>query len=208
MSASLALRADESAPSWSFGAVETPQQEKTNIRRLRLLKRQRVQLAALAETAEGHVAVEIKNISQTGAGLLATAHFARNEEILLHLPGGRELRAHVRWRRLGFCGVEFDAPLAFDDPVLPGLSPRVGASDQVWTPAAPERTLTPQFPALQTIVRAHNRARRTLALPAGRLHTWLKARSIWRELRRHQRLIEAACRKQGFAWLTEPESHS
>ena len=98
----------------------------SNVRRLRLLKRHRTRLAALVEDAEGHAAVEIRNISQTGAGLLSARSFKGNEAISLHLPGGRTLKAIVRWRRFGFCGVEFETPLAFDDQILPALTAELG----------------------------------------------------------------------------------
>lgn len=177
--------------------------ETSNVRRLRLLKRHRTRLAALVEDAEGHAAVEIRNISQTGAGLLSARSFKGNEAISLHLPGGRTLKAIVRWRRFGFCGVEFETPLAFDDQILPALTAEVGILRQTKASgkAHPESGMKQGW--FQQHYIAAERLRHAIVQVVGGLRTWMKARSIWRDLRRHQRLIEVACRKQGHAWLID-----
>jgi PilZ domain len=165
----------------SFRCAQPPRpQANSNIRRLRLAARTKGKIPAiLAKDAEIYPA-EIRNVSVGGAGLSCAHSLQTDDAITLHLPAGRTLTAKVVWARMGFCGVAFDEQLAKNDVLL------------------------------QQDARGHATA--TIASASrggdsGNSRTWRVTATIDRFIaRRRQRrakaMLEVACRKQGFAWLT------
>lgn len=117
--------------------------------------------------------VEIRNISATGAGMRIPNRLDGSEQVLLELPGGRALAAHVRWQRLGFAGLEFSTPLTPDDPLL--VSP--GGTGPEHQPPVPNG-------------------------PGARISVFARWQRL-DPARLDRRQRERACRKQGFAWLAD-----
>lgn len=178
----------------STGQEKTHKRDFEVVRRLRVLARSRVSIPALGVQGAKTFAVEIVNVSQSGAGLHATHSANLDEPISLHLANGQQLTGRVRWAKMGFCGLEFEEPLAFDHRLL----------GQIERPAAPNRANpSGAFGAILRHVRFFTRRARN-ALRSG--CAWIRIAAIENRLRSEQRMVEKACRKQGHAWLVDGET--
>jgi hypothetical protein len=117
-----------------------------------------------------------------------------DQPITLHLANGQQLTGRVRWAKMGFCGLEFEEPLAFDHRLL----------GQIERPAAANRANpSGTFGTILRQVRIFTRRARN-ALKSGR--AWIRIAAIENRLRSEQRMVETACRKQGHAWLVDGET--
>lgn len=159
-----------------------------NVRRLRLLARTRTNIAAVASTADNCFPVTIRNLARGGAGLRISGHAVVGDVWCLHLPGGPRVTGTIRWHRLGFCGIEFDREITVGAVIGPdgdGNTPAV-RRDATSGPAKVIRD------RLDAIVSASNSF--AAKISAARLR---------RQLGRESRVVERACRKQGYSWLTD-----
>ena len=97
--------------------------------------RRTLRLEAVGETAGGHTAVTIHNISSTGLLLETTAALAEGEAIDVDLPHNGKTRANVIWASGSFHGCAFDTPIT--QAALSAAQLRGGtASAEVTTPAS------------------------------------------------------------------------
>ena len=94
----------------------------TNVRRLRLHARHRVQIPVVASSGGTIFHAEIKDLSLTGAGVLVHRSIKPGELVELHFVGGLKINCHARWQKMGFCGLEFTEPFKSlqDLPSWPG----------------------------------------------------------------------------------------
>lgn len=174
-----------------------------NVRQLRLLQRTKTSIRAVLVCEGQFVPVEIRNISQGGAGLRLNQGVRADDSVALHLPDGRALDGKVRWSRTGFCGVEFSALLPYDDALLGDLAPSQVAS----APRQPgvKAGHTSQQSAWGRASTAMSARARRFARVASRAVNWpanaWTVKLIMRRIRRDRAMILAACRKQGFSWL-------
>jgi PilZ domain len=62
--------------------------------------------------------IVVRNISRGGMKIEYAYGLMPGDKIEIELMAGRKLQGTVAWSVAAYCGVEFPAPLAEDDPVL------------------------------------------------------------------------------------------
>ena len=157
--------------------------EASNVRRLRRWKRNPVMIPAELHTLAAMQRVLIRDISRHGAGLVGAHAFDRDEPVTLVIGNGRRFAARLRWRIGMRAGLAFDQPLPDGDSLLDGIVEPIIAAE------------TGRQNAIETRIRSG----------AGR--TWLAAIRSLVGRPGDDRMIARACRKQGFAWLTEADDN-
>ena len=176
------------------------QQQSSNVRKLRTSVRRKVNIRALAKWQSTFVPIEVRNISQGGAGLRIRASIAAGAHLLVAMPDGRQISGRVRWSRLGFCGIEFEQPLAGDDELFGELKPRepLGADLAAASIVA--------FPARNPSGGDAARSRSEPVRDRGPFQSALEGLQKLCKAggnRQRDKLVERACRKQGFSWLAD-----
>ncbi len=178
------------------------------VRRLRASQRITTRVQALLKCERWTQSVEIRNISQTGAGLRGGHDMRWGEALTLQLSDGRMLLAEVQWCRMGFCGIKFDAPLSINDPIFGGklIKAKYQSSSQ-------DQSIIIAMPGLSA------GATQWANIGSRGSETWAK---VFRQtvpndsfIRRMMsyffpnsrdveiKMVERACRKQGFSWLAQ-----
>lgn len=199
---------------------ETPGEDATsNVRQLRLLARKKTTIAAFA-TCDGTIfPIEIRNISIGGAGIQLGRAVPNKATLSIHLATGRTIAAVIIWMRFGFCGAEFETPLAEDDELLmaastarPGAQERMVAAEL--TPDSSSAELASGPVSLSATNKRLGFIQDAVQSASVALATAIQVARQELGCNRHQRMIEQACRKQGYAWLvdeeqlTEPDSRN
>jgi PilZ domain len=88
------------------------------LRKRRIFERRETHICATAHYRGRSQRVQICNISAGGMRLDNALGLMLGDHISIELPPSRSLEGTVVWSSLPFCGVEFKAPLAEDDPML------------------------------------------------------------------------------------------
>lgn len=108
--------------------------------------RRTLRLEAVGETAGGHTAVTIHNISSTGLLLETTVALAEGEAIDVDLPHNGRTRAHVIWASGAFHGCAFDTPIT--RAALSAAQLRAGAATAEAANATPTPSVDVGDPSL------------------------------------------------------------
>lgn len=173
-----------------------------NVRRLRALPRVQTSIHAMLVCGPRFVPIEIRNLSQGGAGLRLGPSLKLGDGVIVHFPDGRAIAGTMVWSRLGFGGIEFSKKLDCDDELLGSISRRKSAKEtaalqRLMIGERPGRSQTQRFMAgqLGKLVTALSRFSTTFVRP-------FKSRTLRRRIQRERAMIEVACRKQGFSWLS------
>ncbi len=176
--------------------VEHAREAQTNIRLLRVWHRVPTRIDVDVMTGQGNYAGVIRDISRHGAGLTGSFGVTRKDRVTLHFSDGRLIQAQVRWHRGNRCGVSFAEPLAVGDALVrdpDDLDPtpqQQGAARVAEQPASSlKRYVDLTVQMLVRMLLDDNRQ----ALTAMRE----------RVQSREAQMVERACRKQGFAWLSD-----
>jgi hypothetical protein len=180
----------------------------SNVRRLRQNKRSQTNITAVLITDQYTSKTEIRNLSVTGAGIRCTGPVKQGAQVTVELPDGRRLLTLVRWHRMGFCGIEFLEALAEDDVLFAGIaSANLVPANRFPCPAdeqgrrqvvaVPVGSATP--PPESMIKKAF----RPFFVMASRQRSRITAYNLSKRQQREKRMVERACRKQGFSWLVD-----
>jgi len=189
-------------------AVGPSSVEHSNIRLLRVWRRAQTHIGVEVLARQGRHAGVIRDISQFGAGLTGQFELARGEMVALELSDKRVVSAVVRWHRGNRGGVSFLRPLESGDPLLvdlPDLPPPISAGSihptrKLWAtlrwPGSASRLAVwfrYQVPHAAQLVFG------LMPRVGGNGNEGNAGAPSFREAQ----MLERACRKQGFAWLTE-----
>lgn len=182
-----------------------------NVRLLRRWRRVSVRVPASVRSALGLQSATIVDISRYGAGLSTRMGLKLGDMITIELGSGRAIDAEVRWCSGDRMGVLFIQPLAVDDDLLPvearqsdtEASPATGAAAS--TDQASGAQPPPQLKDVLHDIAAMQVAASRHAVRA--ISGWMAGKKQARIDRNQAKVIERACRKQGFAWLVDEEAN-
>ena len=176
------------------------------IRVLRARRRISVQLDAELLSEGRCQSTLVCDVSRYGAGLAGVLNVRKGEFVALKLPGGQIIQGNVRWHRGNRCGIAFFEPLAEDAPVMvaAGMEALCTSRETTVTPkdVAPISLSTGQS-LLSYLCSAFAVAR--LSNVSRELAVLLRTLRSKANRTRDDRVMERACRRQGFAWLTDEE---
>ncbi len=150
--------------------------------------------------------VEVVNSSSATVGLRVTNSLVPGQPVRLYWPSGQTHDAAVAWWCRGFAELDLTS-CGLDDVVHPeNVTVEIG-SDAHWAEfphptdvTADKSYLSSRWQKARDAVHA---PRRLLPNLFARLVRSFTKRRIKRRFRRRQAMIDAACRKQGYAWLAE-----
>ncbi len=205
-----AIEAKTSKPTGAVTAAlacpitDSSEDDDPKIRVLRARRRISVQLDAELLSKGRCQSTLVCDVSRYGVGLTGIQSVKKGEFVALKLPGGQIIHGNVRWHRGNRCGIAFFEPLAEDAPLMVAARMEALCTSR-------ETTVTPNDVAPISLSTRHS------------LQSWLcsvfavaKLSNVSRGLavllrtlrseanRTHDdRVIERACRRQGFAWLTD-----
>ena len=176
------------------------------IRVLRARRRISVQLDAELLSEGRCQSTIVCDVSRYGAGLAGVLNVRKGEFVALRLPGGQIIQGNVRWHHGNRCGIAFFEPLAEDAPLMVAAGIKALCTSR-------ETTVTPKDVAPISLP---TRQSLRLWLCSVFAVAWLSnvsrelavlLRTLRSEANRTQddRVMERACRRQGFAWLTDEE---
>ena len=179
-----------------------------NVRRLRFHGRIEVSIRARVLVDGVRLPVEIRNISRSGAGIRGSLRLPLDGVLSLELPDGRSISALLRWSRSGFFGVQFVECLSQSDPLFEN-----GMETSARCDAPGQSAAVVPFPNQQTSDAERNRPEvaaswallvtKTAWGQLGRLRRILRPAGPPVARERPPVMLERACRKQGFSWLSE-----
>jgi PilZ domain len=174
----------------------------SNVRRLRALPRVQTSIHAMLVCGHKFVPIEVRNVSRGGAGVRLAQALPLGEGVIVHFFDGRAIEARVVWSRLGFGGVEFSKKLDCDDELLGSVPRRKAANEtaEIERPIPgqrPEKSQPQQYKSA-LLAKAERALHRFRTMIVG----LFKSRELRRRIKRDQAMIEVACRKQGFSWLS------
>ena len=164
----------------------------SKIRVLRVWRRAKTHMDAELLIDDECRPIVICDVSKFGVGIVG-AHDARiGQPVCVQLADGRKLAARVRWRLGDRCGLALTTPLAESDPLISGMQspPRPGPAKSIVSVSD------------HLITAAITTGRKAVLFLGG----WLRQRNAERRKTGTARLIERACREQGFSWLAEDDA--
>lgn len=184
--------------------------------RVRLLRgwpRRATGLSVVIECRRRRGRVLVRDPSRLGVGRAGLGGLPADAQVVIELENGRRLEGRLHWRIAGRGGVLFHEPLAASDQLLMGNAWKLLARCPICRggepPSAgegrPPASIAPRA-AGDWVKSILGKWRALAKAAAGSLHRrWASWRSARAHVRRDQ-LAERACRKQGFAWLTDAEA--
>ncbi len=74
----------------------------------------------LLRTQSGHAAASARDISRNGIGVVCEQTFQLKDRVVVELRNARRMRGTIVWLRSDYINIQFDEPLADDDPIFSG----------------------------------------------------------------------------------------
>lgn len=89
-----------------------------SVKKQRTFERCNTWVHAQLHTADRTQTIVIREVSQAGMKIEYAYGLMPGDRVTIELAPSRVLEASVAWSVATYCGVEFDSPLAEDDPAL------------------------------------------------------------------------------------------
>lgn len=153
------------------------------VRLLRLHRRTMAEVEIVLRQQGSEQNVLLRDVSATGAGLRGAQGLVVGDTVELVVSGFGTVEAEVRWQRHDRCGVVFLATCSSAAPAPAGDTAAASGIAASW--------LSRPVPAVIERI--------------GRFWTAFAVARTRRAEGRERRMMERACRKNGFAWLAEEE---
>jgi hypothetical protein len=185
----------------------------TNVRVLRVWRRSPTHINVELLSPAGRQPGVIQNISRYGAGLTGAFDVSRKDRATLRLSDGRVILVHLRWRIGDRCGLSFIHPLESNDPLLGDAR----SKSQSWRHTKPSERFG------QTKLQSVGGFKSTIFFlivglvksveQVSRSFLWARnhraeQRHVKAKQLRNMRMLERACRKQGFSWLVDEDAQT